>query len=322
MSQDSAGMAGTITCGIDIGGTKIAGAAVDAEGTILAEARVVSPATDPEAIETAVAALVDELSAKHPVTAIGVGAAGYIDADRSTVLFAPNIAWREESLGADLAERIGLPVVVENDANVAAWGEFRYGAGRDVDDQLMVTVGTGVGGGMISDGRLLRGAFGVAAEIGHLCIVPEGRICGCGNRGCFEQYASGSALVRETREAATASSLLARDLVERAGGDPAAITGPLITDSARDGDRFAIEQLQRLGHWLGHGIASLVAVLDPAAIVIGGGVSEAGDLLLDPIRETFTRELTGRGYRPQAEIRRAELGNRAGVIGAADLARV
>lgn len=316
-------MTGTLTCGIDIGGTKIAGAVVDESGTILAESRVISPATDPEAIETAVAGLVEELASSQdgPIAAVGVGAAGYIDADRSTVLFAPNIAWRDEPLGADLSRRTGLPVVVENDANSAAWGEFRYGAGRDVDDQLMVTVGTGVGGGVIIDGRLLRGAFGVAAEIGHLCLVPEGRLCGCGNRGCFEQYGSGTALVRETQEAATSSSLLARDLLDRAGGDPSAITGPLITEAARDGDRFAIEQLERLGAWLGHGIASLVAVLDPAVIVIGGGVSEAGDLLLEPIRATFRRELTGRGYRPQAEVRRALLGNRAGVIGAADLAR-
>ncbi|WP_183096186.1 ROK family protein, partial [Nocardioides stalactiti] len=215
----------------------------------------------------------------------------------------------------------GLPVIIENDANAAAWGEFRYGAGRDVDDQLMVTVGTGVGGGVITGGRLLRGAHGVGAEIGHLCLVPEGLQCGCGNRGCFEQYGSGSALVRTTRAAAAGSSLLARDLVERAGGDPGAITGPLITSAAQEGDRFAIEQLRLLGQWLGHGIASLVAVLDPAVIVIGGGVSEAGDLLLDPIREAFSRELSGRGYRPEAEVRRAVLGNRAGVIGAADLAR-
>jgi glucokinase len=310
-----------VTCGIDIGGTKIAGAVVDGDGAVVDEARVESPATDPEAIEAAVAELVAGLAARHPVAAVGVGAAGYIDADRSTVLFAPNIAWRDEPLGAELARLTGLPVIIENDANAAAWGEFRYGAGRDVDDQLMVTVGTGVGGGVIADSRLLRGAYGVAGEIGHLCLVPDGLQCGCGNRGCFEQYGSGSALVRVTREAAAGSSLLARDLLDRAGGDPAAITGPLITAAARDGDRFAIEQLGTLGQWLGHGIASLVAVLDPAVIVIGGGVSEAGDLLLDPIRESFTRELTGRGYRPQAEIRRAVLGNQAGVIGAADLAR-
>ncbi|MCX6401162.1 MAG: ROK family glucokinase [Propionibacteriales bacterium] len=310
-----------LTCGIDIGGTKMAGAVVDAEGTILAESRVESPATDPEAMEAAAAALVAELVSQHPVTAIGVGAAGYVAADRSTVLFAPNIAWRNEPFGVDLARLTGLPVVVENDANAAAWGEFRYGAGRDVDDQLMVTVGTGVGGGIVTDGHLLRGAHGVAAEIGHLCVVPEGRVCGCGNHGCLEQYGSGTALVRATREAVEASSLLARDLLERAGGDPAAITGPMITDAARAGDQFAVEQLERLGHWLGHGIASLVAVLDPAVIVIGGGVSAAGDILVEPLRATFERELAGRGFRPRAEIRLAALGNRAGVIGAADLAR-
>ncbi|WP_182375874.1 ROK family glucokinase [Nocardioides sp. WS12] len=315
-------MTADLTCGIDIGGTKMAGAVVDADGTILVESRVESPATDPAAMEAAAAALVAELVAQHPVTAIGVGAAGYVAADRSTVLFAPNIAWRNEPLGVDLARLTGLPVVVENDANAAAWGEFRYGAGRDVDDQLMVTVGTGVGGGIVTDGHLLRGAFGVAAEIGHLCVVPEGRVCGCGNHGCLEQYGSGTALVRATREAVAASSLLARDLLERAGGDPAAITGPMITDAARAGDQFAVEQLERLGHWLGHGIASLVAVLDPAVIVIGGGVSAAGDILVDPLRATFERELAGRGFRPRAEIRLASLGNRAGVIGAADLARI
>lgn len=310
-----------VTCGIDIGGTKIAGAVVDAEGAIIDEARVESPATDPEAIESTVASLVADLAAKHPVTAVGVGAAGYIDADRSTVLFAPNIAWRDEPLGSELARLTGLPVTIENDANAAAWGEFRFGAGRDVDDQLMVTVGTGVGGGVIIGGRLLRGGYGVGAEIGHLGLVRGGRLCGCGNHGCFEQYGSGSALVKETREAAIGSSLLAKDLLERAGGDADAITGPLITAAAQDGDPFAIEQLRQLGDWLGYGIASLVAVLDPRVIVIGGGVSEAGELLLGPIRESFGRHLTGRGYRPQAEVRPAELGTRAGVIGAADLAR-
>ncbi|MEV5002947.1 ROK family glucokinase [Nocardioides sp. LML1-1-1.1] len=311
----------TLTCGIDIGGTKIAGAVVDPDGNVVAEDRVESPATDPTAMEEAAARLVAGFAAEHGITAVGVGAAGYVASDRSTVLFAPNIAWRNEPLGADLARLTGLPVVVENDANAAAWGEFRYGGGADVDDQLMVTVGTGVGGGIVIDGALLRGAHGVGAEIGHLCVVPDGRVCGCGNHGCLEQYASGTALVRAAREAVAASSLLARDLLQRAEGDPAKITGPMITAAARDGDRFAIEQFERLGQWLGHGIASLVAVLDPAVVVIGGGVSEAGALLIDPLRASFEHELSGRGYRPTAEIRLAELGNRAGVIGAADLAR-
>ena len=314
-------MSGTLTCGIDIGGTKIAGAVVDEEGAVLAEARVVSPATDPSAIEAAVAGLVAQLVAEHAVTAVGVGAAGYIASDRSTVLFAPNIAWRNEPLGADLSRLIGLPVVVENDGNVAAWGEFRYGAGRDHDDQLMVTVGTGVGGGVIADGRLLRGAHGVAGEIGHLRLVPDGRLCGCGNHGCLEQYGSGSALVRDTREAVLADPDAAKELLERAGGDVEAIDGPLITAAAQDGDAFAVGRLTVLGDALGQGIASLAAVLDPGVVVIGGGVSEARDLLLDPIRNAFERELTGRGFRPQAEIRLAAMGNRAGVVGAADLAR-
>jgi glucokinase len=311
----------SLTCGIDIGGTKIAGAVVDEDGTVLAEARVVSPATDPSAIEAAVAGLVAQLVADHPVTAVGVGAAGYIASDRSTVLFAPNIAWRNEPLGADLGRLVGLPVVVENDGNVAAWGEFRYGAGRDHDDQLMVTVGTGVGGGVIAGGRLLRGAHGVAGEIGHLRLVPDGRLCGCGNHGCLEQYASGSALVRDTREVVLADPTAAADLLARAGGDVEAIDGPLITAAAQDGDAFAAGRLAALGDALGQGIASLAAVLDPGVVVIGGGVSEARDLLLDPIRTAFERELTGRGFRPEAEIRLAAMGNRAGVVGAADLAR-
>ncbi|HJQ04994.1 MAG TPA: ROK family glucokinase [Nocardioides sp.] len=311
-----------VTCGIDIGGTKIAGAVVAADGSILATHRVESPATDPAAMERAAADLVRTLAAEHPVRAVGVGAAGYIDEARATVRFAPNIAWRNERLGPELSALTGLPVVVENDANAAAWGEFRFGAGHDVDDQLMVTVGTGVGGGVILGGRLLRGAFGVAAEIGHLCVVPDGRQCGCGNRGCLEQYGSGSALVRNAREAARGGSPFAAEVLARAGGDLAAITGPMITEAAADGDRFAVEQLEEIGRWLGHGIASLTAVLDPAVIVVGGGVSAAGDLLVNPIRDAFSRELTGRGYRPEAEIRVARLGNDAGVIGAADLVRV
>jgi glucokinase len=190
-----------------------------------------------------------------------------------------------------------------------------------VDDLLLVTVGTGVGGGLVLDGSLYRGAFGVGAEIGHMRVVPDGLRCGCGNRGCFEMYASGSALVREARAAARAGSLLAADLVDRAGGDVDAVTGPLITAAARDGDTFALEQLASLGRWLGEGIASLAAVLDPAVVVIGGGVSAAGDLLLDPVRRAFAAQLTGRGHRPTLEIRKARLGNRAGMIGAADLTR-
>ncbi len=310
-----------LTVGVDVGGTKIAAGVVDDAGTILARARRESPATDSDAIEESVAGLVAELRLEHEIEAVGVGAAGFVDVARSTVLFAPNLAWRDEPLKADLEARMGLPVVIENDANAAAWGEFAFGAGADVDDLLLVTVGTGVGGGIVLDGRLHRGAFGVAAEIGHFRVVPGGRVCGCGNRGCWEQYASGSALVRDAKEQAREGSLMARGLLDRAGGNIDDITGPLITEAAKDGDEFAIERLVTVGQWLGEGIASLTAVLDPAVVVIGGGVSEAGDLLLDPIRAAFRSNLTGRTYRPALEIRPAQLGNRAGMIGAADLAR-
>ena len=314
-------MSGSLACGVDVGGTKILGGVVDEDGTIVDEVRVDSPATDVEAIEAAIAAVVKELAGRHELSSVGVGAAGYIDKTRSTVMFAPNIAWRDVNLRERLEKQVGVAVVIENDANAAAWGEFVYGAGADVDDLLLVTVGTGVGGGLVLDGELYRGAFGVGAEIGHMRVVPNGILCGCGNKGCFEQYASGSALVRDARAAATAGSLLARGLLDRADGDVARITGPLITQAAHDGDPFAVEALTTLGMWLGEGIASLTAVLDPAVVAVGGGVADADELLLGPARRAFSAQLTGRGHRPVLEIRKASLGNRAGLIGAADLAR-
>lgn len=309
------------TIGVDVGGTKIAAGVVDGEGTIVSQVRRETPATDVEAIEEAVADAVAELRADHDVSAVGVAAAGYVDATRSVVLFAPNLAWRDEPLRADLEERTGLPVLVENDANAAAWGEFRHGGAREVDDMVLLTVGTGLGGGVVHDGNLLRGAYGVAAELGHVRMVPDGLRCPCGNRGCWEQYASGSALVREARELARSGSLTARTLVEMADGEPDAIEGPMVTEAAQAGDQAAVELLADLGRWLGEGTASIAAVLDPAVVLVGGGVAAAGDLLLEPMRVAFRRHLTARGHRPELVIRLATLGNEAGMVGAADLAR-
>jgi glucokinase len=311
----------TLACGIDVGGTKIAGGVVDDTGTIIEELRVESPATDEDAIEQAIETLVTELRTRHDIAAVGVGVAGYIDRARSVVMFAANMAVRHLDLKADLQRRLDLPVFIENDANAAAWGEFQFGAGHDVEELLLVTVGTGIGGGVVLDGELYRGAFGVGAEIGHLRVVPDGLQCGCGNRGCFEMYASGKALVRRARTAASADPQAAADLLARAGGDPARVSGPLITAAAREGDALALAQLAELGRWLGEGIASITAVLDPALVVIGGGVSAADDLLLEPIRQGFAAQRPGHGRRPMLEIRKAELGNRAGLIGAADLTR-
>jgi glucokinase len=311
----------SLAIGVDVGGTKIAGGVVDEDGRILEQRRVESPATDAAAMGEAIADLVATLRESHDVTGIGVGAAGYVDRDRRRVLFSPNLAWRDVDLRGELEARVDLPVVVENDANAAAWGEFAHGAGHDVDDLLMLTIGTGVGGGIVLDGHLHRGAFGVASEVGHLRVVPGGRPCGCGNRGCLEQYGSGSALVRSVQEAAAAGEPGSTSLLEEAGGDPRRITGPMVTRAAREGDAFARGAFGELGRWLGEAVASLAAVLDPAVTVVGGGVSAAGDLLLDPMRAAFRGELIGRGVRPELDIRPASLGNSAGLIGAADLSR-
>jgi glucokinase len=306
-----------ITLGIDVGGTKIAAGAVNAEGVVLETKRSQTPARDPQATHRAIVELVDDLAQRHEVTAVGIGAAGFVDANRSVVMFAPNLAWRDEPLKASVEADTGLPVVVENDVNAAAWGEFRFGAGADVDDLLMVAVGTGIGGGIVVDGELIRGSFGVAGEIGHLRMVPQGILCGCGQHGCWEQYASGRALVREARNRVWDGDVL----LETAAGDPAKIDGQMITKAAREGDSLSVALLADLGSWLGQGIASLAAVLDPGVVVIGGGVSEAGELLLAPIRKAFGDHLSGAGNRPHLELRLATLGNQAGMIGAADLAR-
>ncbi len=311
----------SLTIGVDVGGTKIAAGVVDEQGRVVERERTESPATDPGEIVRTIGDLVRRLTRERVVEAVGVSAAGFVDKQRATVLFAPNLAWRDEPLRGRLEAETKLPVVVENDANAAAWAEFTFGAGEDVDDLLMLTIGTGVGGGVVLDGQLLRGGFGIGGEVGHIAMVPDGLPCGCGNLGCLESYGSGSALVRATRERALSSPVSAKGLLERAGGDVERITGPLISEAAGDGDEFALERLADLGDWLGQGIASLTAVLDPNVVVIGGGVSEVGDLLLEPIRHSFARHVTGRGHRPVLEVRQARLGNSGGMIGAADLAR-
>jgi glucokinase len=268
-----------------------------------------------------IADAVRELRSAHDVIAVGIGAAGFVDASRSTVLFAPNLAWRDENLRTELTGTLGVPVVVENDANAAAWAESRFGAGRDHDDVAVVTIGTGIGGGLVNSGRLVRGGYGVAAEIGHITMVPYGRRCGCGLQGCWEQYGSGRALVTEAREIARHSPAFAAGLLAASGGDPESITGEMVTEAAQNGDVGALHCFDEIGRWIGLGLAQLAAVLDPSLFVIGGGVSAAGEVLRGRVESTFRGNLTGRGHRPVAEVRLAELGWEAGMVGAADLAR-
>ena len=307
--------------GVDIGGTKIAAGLVASDGHIVRADSEPTP-DDATGIAAVVATLVERLLASGGVDVggIGIGAAGFIDVDRSTVTFAPNIDWIDEPLAEAVGKLVDLPVVVENDANAAAWGEYRFGAGEDTDDLLFVTVGTGVGGGIVHRGMVVRGGFGAAAEIGHIRMVPDGRLCGCGQRGCLEQYASGRALVRDARSRAESDDPQAEPLLTVAG-DVDAITGQMVTGLARQGDPMCVDLLRDVGQWLGEGLATLAAVLDPSVIAIGGGVADAGDLLLDPVRRAFEEHLPAREHRKLAELRLAALGNEAGLIGAADLAR-
>lgn len=313
----------TLTIGVDIGGTKVAGGVVDATGQILEQHRVTTPARDALATTDAIVAVIEELRSRHDdIEAVGLGIAGFVDTARSIVYFAPNLlGWRDGPLRAEVEKRVGLPVVVENDANAAAWGEARFGAGREETCIVCVTLGTGVGGGIIVDRHLFRGGFGVAAEIGHIQMVEGGRPCGCGQRGCWEQYASGGALVREARERAEEHRAEAEVLLGLGDGTPQGIAGQHVTEAAHLGDPVAVGAFNTLGHWVGQGLADLAAVLDPEVFILGGGVSEAGDVLLEPTRKAYEELLTGRGRRPLAEVVPAQLGNDAGLVGAADLAR-
>jgi glucokinase len=254
------------------------------------------------------------------VCAVGVAAAGFIDLDQSTVYYAPNISWRNEPFRAHLAERIDLDITIDNDANAAGWAEFRFGAGRDVSDMTMLTIGTGVGGAIVTGGRLFRGGFGAGAELGHLRVVPGGVPCGCGARGCIEQYGSGRALLRMAGEIADAGGIGLRLAEARASGG--GLSGDDVARLIAERDAGALQALRELGGWLGQACATLGAVLDPQLFVFGGGVAVAGDLLLDSVREAYLAHLPARGYHPEPQFAIAELVGDAGVVGAADLARL
>jgi glucokinase len=316
----------TWTIGVDIGGTKIAAGLVDEAGAVVRRARRETPALSSVAVVAAIVEVTRELVAAaaetgETVLGVGLGAAGFVDETRRVVRFASNLDWREEPLAATVSAEVGLPVVVENDANAAAWGEFKFGAGQGSHDLVAVTVGTGVGGGIVLRDRLLRGAYGMAAEVGHMTQVPDGRVCGCGRRGCWEQYASGNALLREARELAAERRGEAGVLLSLGDGTPEGVVGRHVTQAARQDDPVALEAFARVGAALGTGIADLVALLDPEIVLLGGGVSEAGDLLLAPTRTAFEAVLVARAHRPLARILPASLGNDAGLVGVADLAR-
>ncbi|MDT4985292.1 MAG: glucokinase, partial [Pseudonocardiales bacterium] len=228
-----------LAIGVDIGGTKVSAGVVDDDGRVIDRELRPTPGHDVAETEAIIVEVVKELAARHEVAAVGVGAAGWIANDHATVLFSPHLAWRDEPLHAALSEQIGLKLVVENDANAAAWAEYRYGAAQGQPVIVCVTLGTGIGGGLVVDGNLYRGAYGIACEYGHMTLVPDGRRCACGNRGCWEMYASGRALARDAQELVEESPMAAERLLELAAASPDGLSGPVVTAAAAEGDPAA-----------------------------------------------------------------------------------
>jgi glucokinase len=291
--------------GVDIGGTKIVAGAVDAAGRVVdREDRATPERTAPaDVVESLIVDAVTTLGERQEVDAVGIAAAGFVDEAGERVMFAPHLSWRNEPLRERLGSRLGLPVVVANDANAALWAEHLHGGAVDADDVVMVTLGTGIGGALLVGGRLHTGRNGMAGEFGHTQAVPGGRPCECGHVGCWEQYCSGKALGRFAQEA---------------GSD---LRGPALTAAAEAGDPVARGAFVEVGSWLGVGLADLVAGFDPDLVLVGGGVSAAGDLLLAPARRALHARLVGGGYRQVPPIVPAALGPLAGLVGAAELAR-
>jgi glucokinase len=307
-----------LTVGVDLGGTKCLGVVADRSGTVRDELRVPTP-RGKEATLAVLGDVAAELMARHGIGGVGVGVPGLVDG-AGVLRYAPNLPGVDElPVAAPLAERLGVPVVVENDASCAGWGEREAGAGRGRDHVLLVTLGTGIGGGIVLGGRLYRGHHGFAGEIGHMVVDPHGPPCPCGQRGCWERFASGSGLGRLAREAAVGGR--ASRIVALAGGDPEHVKGEHVTAAAAEGDAEAAAVMAEYGWWVALGLANLANAFDPELFVLGGGLVEAGDVLLAPVRAAFGQLLEGAEHRPPVGIVPAELGEHAGAIGAALLAR-
>ncbi len=305
--------------GIDVGGTSVRAGVVDDAGCVVDFARVATPGAE-DALEDAITTVVEELRTRHTVDAVGLAVAGFVRPDRRSVLFAPHLPWRAAPVADRMSERLNIPVTLEHDANAAAVGEHRFGAARGADVALLLAIGTGIGAGLLLGGEIFRGSHGVAPELGHLRVVPDGRPCPCGRHGCWERYCSGTAL------AATAVELLARHpsrstALVRDLTDPAAVTGRRVAHAAREGDPVALEAFAELARWLGEGLALVADVYDPEVIVLAGGVAESAPLFADEAREHYARVLTGAGHRPLARIRTSQLGDATAIVGAATLAR-
>lgn len=310
-------MAQVVALGVDIGGTGTKGALVDRSGRIHERAR---SDTDPRAGTRSILTLVAELLGRAEalgaeVAAVGVGAAGFIDAASGRVTFSPNLEYDDPDIRRAVEAKAQLPAVVDNDANAAVWGERAFGAATGADDVAMVTLGTGVGSGFVVDGRLLHGSTGAGAELGHMVVDPDGPACACGLRGCLEQLAGGRAIARMGREEAT----LEDDAMTALAGSVDAITARHVSLAANDGDDAALRVLARAGRALAVGLSNVVNIFDPDVIVLGGSVIQAGDPYLRPARERLAEMTAAQRRRPQ-RVELTALGKDAGILGAAALA--
>ncbi len=306
--------------GVDVGGTKVLAGEVTETGAVVRTALRRTPGrrVDVAVVEDALTEAVLDVADGRPVAAVGLAAAGFVDAAGERVMFAPHLPWAGDPVRARLSERWGTRVALDNDANCAALAESAWGAAHGASSALMLTMGTGIGGALLLDGRLLRGAQGMAGEFGHMQVVPGGRACECGQSGCWEQYSSGNALVRFARLRLGAEPTV---LTELCRGQAEQLTGPMVTAAAEDGDLVARAAFASVGEWLGVGLAGLVAAFDPQVVVVGGGVSAAGDRLLDPARIALENAVVGAGHRQVPAVLTARFGPEAGLVGASLLAR-
>ena len=314
------GQRGDMAIGIDIGGTSIRAAIVDEQGQVHDTVRAQTPTTV-SALETCLDRTVAELTARWDVIGVGLAVAGFLTSDRQVIRFSPHLPWREARVAEEMSRRIGLPVVCEHDANAAAVAEYHFGAAARGHNTLVIAIGTGIGAGLLLDGEIYRGSFGVAPELGHLRVMPDGRPCSCGKFGCWERYCSGTALVDTVVELIADggmwNSKLARDIAD----DPGSLTGRRIAAAAHEGDALALAAFAEFARWLGLGLAMCCDVFDPDLVVLAGGVGSSSGLFLDEAREHYSALLTGAGHRRMARIRGTQLGEAAGMIGAAQIAR-
>jgi len=317
----SAGVSG-LTVGIDIGGTKVLGGVVDTNGNILDSFRKDTPKSGGQDLITEIINVIKELQKSHQITGIGVSTAGIVSSDRKTVIAAGNIAnWNNVALADSLVKEFGLPAVVENDANAAIWAEYKFGNAKGLNPVMFFIIGTGMGGGLIIDGKLYRGANGIGAEFGHMMVKLDGEKCGCGAIGCIETYASGTALMRYAHEEIAANPDSAKDLLAFGDGSIKGFTGQALNKAAQSGNTLAIRAFNKQADWVGSAIASYTLLLDPEAIIIGGGVIDAGDIFLKPAIAAAEKYMPFAGKHPLPKIIAAKFGNDAGLVGAADLVR-